>query len=220
MHGGVAYELLKEENCEALSQGLENLDQHIHILSHYKIPVIVALNKFSSDTLAEIKMVQDFCERKGIQFALNESWEKGSKGAIDLSQKVMLALKQNRFAIKLFTSEQTISERIDMIAKNIYGASQVEYSEQAKAELEELKNLGYGLSNVCMAKTQSSISDDPKLLGKPRGFTLKIQSLLLSSGAKFVVALAGDIMTMPGLSKDPAANHIDIDENGRISGLF
>ena len=220
MHGNVPYEQLKEENCDALSLGLENLDQHIHILSHYNIPVIVALNKFSTDTASEIDLVRAFCDRKKISFALNESWEKGSKGALELSEKVLNALSLHQKASKLFTLENTISERIETIAKEIYGASQVEYSDQAKEDLEELNKLGYGLSNVCMAKTQSSISDDPKLLGKPKDFTVKIQSLLLSSGAKFVVALAGDIMTMPGLSKDPAANHIDIDENGRISGLF
>lgn len=220
MHGNIAYENLKEENCAALSVGLNNLDQHIHILSQYNIPMIVALNKFSSDTEAEIQLVKQFCQDKGIEFALNESWEKGSNGAIELSTKVLDALSKNQQAIKLFKEADKIKERIEKIALNIYGASSVEYSDRAKQNIEELNKLGYGTSNVCMAKTQSSISDDPKLLGKPKDFTLKVQSLLLSSGAKFVVVLAGDIMTMPGLSKDPAANHIDIDENGRISGLF
>ncbi len=220
LHGGVKYENLSNEDVASLNKGLENLDQHINIMSQYNVPIVVALNKFVSDTDAEIAVVKAFCEAKGVAFALNESWEKGSEGSKDLAKVVMSLLEENRASNSIFKGDEELKDKIEMIAKNLYGANNVDYSEAAEEQYKHLVEQGYSKLNICMAKTQSSISDDPKVLGKPKDFTLHIEGFNLSSGADFVVALAGKIMTMPGLSKDPAALHIDFLENGEIIGLF
>lgn len=220
MHGGVLYDHLKEENIEALRLGLENLAQHIQIIQTYQVPLVVALNRFYSDTDAEINIVKDYCASLNIAFEVNESWEKGSIGAQSLALSVVNLLNQNNEAKSLFVGTESLTERIEKIATTIYGAKDVNYSNEAQAQLKQLKDLGYGHLNVCIAKTQSSLSDNPKALRRPTDFTLNIQRLNLSSGSDFVVAIAGQMMTMPGLSKDPAALHMDILSDGTILGLF
>lgn len=220
LHGGVKYEDLKHENVDALKKGLENLDQHIHIMKQYGVPLVVALNRFVSDTNTEIDIIEAFCKEKNVEFSTNESWAKGSNGSKDLARKVLSLLDRNEESVSLFKGDEKVEDRIEKIATQLYGANQVVYSPLALNQLEKLHQQGYGHLNVCMAKTQSSISDNPLLLGKPKNFEIHIESFILSSGADFVVALAGKIMTMPGLSKDPAAYHIDLLENGEIIGLF
>ncbi len=220
LHGGVKYENLSTEDVISLNKGLENLDQHINIMSHYNVPIVVALNKFISDTDEEIAAVKAFCENKGVAFAINESWEKGSKGSTDLARVVLSLLDKNQSSKSIFTGDEDLKVRIEKIAKELYGADGVDYSDEAEEQYSKLVNQGYSKLNICMAKTQSSISDNPKILGKPSGFNIHIEGFNLSSGADFVVALAGKIMTMPGLSKNPAALHIDVLDNGEIVGLF
>lgn len=220
LHGGVKYENLSTKDVESLNKGLENLDQHINIMSQYNVPIVVALNKFISDTDEEIEAVKAFCTQKNVAFAINESWEKGSEGSKDLAKVVLELLDKNQSSKSIFKGSEDIKEKIEKIAKSLYGADAVEYSEQAEKQYQKFRDQGYANLNICMAKTQSSISDDPKVLGKPKGFNLHVEGFNLSSGADFVVALAGKIMTMPGLSKDPAALHIDVLENGEIVGLF
>lgn len=220
LHGGVSYVNLSIEDISALKKGLENLEQHLHIMSQYQVPLVVALNRFNQDTQNEINTVKAFCEQKGVEFEINDSWANGSKGAQALATKVIKLLDKNQKSISLFKGDETLETRIYEIATQLYGAKQVEYSENALKQLKHLHQQGYGKLNICMAKTQSSISDNPKLLGKPIDFNLHIEGFTLSSGADFVVALAGKIMTMPGLSKDPAALHIDVLDNGEIVGLF
>lgn len=220
LHGHELYENLKTENLEALKAGLPNLKKHTEILSTYGVPFVVALNKFSSDTKVEIEAVQHWCESHGVAFALNESWEYGSAGAESLAVKVLELIKQPNSYHTILDPKDPVKTKIETIAKTIYGASAVEFSDIALGQLDDIRRLDLEGLNVCIAKTQSSISDDPKLLGDPKGFTLKIREIRLSVGAGFAVAIAGPIMTMPGLSKDPAAYHIDVDKQGKISGLF
>ena len=220
LHGNELYENLKTENLDALQKGLPNLKKHTQILSTYGVPFVVALNRFSSDTKAEIEAVQKWCENNAVPFALNESWEYGSAGAETLAQKVLELVKLPNQYHSIIDPKAHVSEKITKIAKTIYGASSVEYSEVALKQLDDINRLNLNELNVCIAKTQSSISDDPKRLGDPTGFVLKIREIRLSVGAGFAVAIAGPIMTMPGLSKDPAAYHIDVDQQGKISGLF
>ena len=219
-HGGVAYADLKEENVVALEEGLSNLEHHIDILKTYGVPFVVALNQFASDTIKEIDLVQEFCLSKAVPFVINESWSKGGVGAKALAEKVIELSQQENHYHTLYDLSASIEEKIDTIAKKLYKAAQVEYSEQAQAQLAQIKALKLDRLNVCMAKTQSSISDDPKKLGSPKNHTLTVRGFNISSGAGFVVVLAGTIMTMPGLSKDPAALHINIDEKQYIKGLF
>lgn len=220
MHGGIPYENLKLENTEAVRLGLENLKQHLAILAQYRVPVVVALNKFDSDTAEEIEIVREFCQSVAIPFELNESWSKGSIGSKALAQTVLDLCSKNTEAQSLFKGNESLTQRIETIACSLYGAKDVEYSSYALEQLAQFKKDGFDTLNVCMAKTQSSLSDDPKRLGRPTGFTLKVESFVLSSGSDFVVAIAGNIMTMPGLSKDPAALHIDVLDDGSIVGLF
>ena len=220
LHGHELYENLKTENLEALKAGLPNLKRHTEILETYGVPFVVALNRFSSDTSAEIKAVEDWCAEKNIPFALNESWELGSAGAESLAQKILELMHQPNHYHSIINPNTSVKDKLETIAKTIYGAAKIDYSDVALSQLEDIKRLGLDHLNVCIAKTQSSISDDPKVLGDPKGFTLKIREIRLSVGAGFAVAIAGPIMTMPGLSKDPAAYHIDIDKQGKISGLF
>ncbi len=220
LHGNELYENLKTENLEALHKGLPNLKRHTEILSTYGVPFVVALNRFSTDTKAEIDAVSKWCESNAIPFALNESWEYGSVGAETLAHKVLDLTKQANTYHSIVSDKDTIRTKIETIAKTIYGASDVEFSDLALSQLEDIRHLGLDYLNVCIAKTQSSLSDDPKRLCDPSGFVLKVREIRLSVGAGFAVAIAGTIMTMPGLSKDPAAYHIDVDKQGKITGLF
>jgi formate--tetrahydrofolate ligase len=220
MHGGLAYEQLKEENLDALQSGLANLNHHMDILRTYGVPFVVALNRFVNDTEAELETVARFCAAQNVPFELNESWGKGGLGAQKLAEKVIdLTIMDNHYK-PLFELQASIEQKIETIAKTLYKADGVDYSDEAKAQLRDIKSLGLDALNVCIAKTQSSISDDPKRLGSPKGHRLTVRGFNISSGADFVVVLAGSIMTMPGLSKDPAALHIDINQNLEISGLF
>jgi len=220
LHGHELYENLKTENLEALKAGLPNLKKHTEILETYGVPFVVALNRFSSDTPAEIHAVSSWCAENAVPFALNESWEFGSSGAEALAVKVLELMQQPNRYHSIIDPTTPVKAKIETIAMTIYGAANVEYSDVALNNLEDIRRLGLDHLNVCIAKTQSSISDDPKRLGDPKGFTLKIREIRLSVGAGFAVAIAGPIMTMPGLSKDPAAYHIDVDKQGKISGLF
>lgn len=219
MHGNVPYEELKQENVSALKEGLVNLKQHIQIIRNYGVPVIVSLNRFVSDTEAEIESVRIFCENENVAFEINESWEKGGTGSTNLARKVVEIVENQNNYHPLYNLDLSVKEKIETIATRIYGAKDVAYSETAILQYEQIKSLGLDKLNVCIAKTQSSLSDDPKLLGFPKGFTLNVKALNISSGADFIVVIAGSIMTMPGLSKDPAANHIDINQK-EIVGLF
>ncbi|MEN2995719.1 MAG: formate--tetrahydrofolate ligase [Acetomicrobium sp.] len=219
-HGGVKKEDLSKENLEALSQGLENLKAHLDILSNFGLPVVVALNKFASDTDGEIEMVMKATKERGASIALSEVWEKGGEGGIDLAKKVLEATKEEKSYKPLYELDLPLTEKIRTIATKVYGADDVEYSPQALKTIKNLEEKGFGGLPVCMAKTQLSISDDPQKLGRPKGYKLTVREVRLSAGAGFVVAICGSIMTMPGLPKKPAAESIDIDEEGNITGLF
>lgn len=220
MHGLVAYENLKEENVEAVQNGLANLGRHIEIIKQYNVPLVVALNRFTSDSEEEIGRVKKYCEEKGVVFEINESWAKGGQGAANLAQAVVKLINNKNDYHPLYPIDLTIQAKIEQIAKHIYKAKGVQYTDKALSQLKELEQLGLDRLNVCIAKTQASLSDDPKKLGAPEDFEITVRELNVSSGADFVVVIAGSIMTMPGLSKDPAANHIDILENNEIIGLF
>lgn len=220
MHGLVAYENLKEENVEAVQNGLANLGRHIEIIKQYNVPLVVALNRFTSDSEEEIGRVKKYCEEKGVVFEINESWAKGGQGAANLAQAVVKLINNKNDYHPLYPIDLTIEAKIEQIAKHIYKAKAVQYTDKALSQLKELEQLGLDRLNVCIAKTQASLSDDPKKLGAPEDFEITVRELNVSSGADFVVVIAGSIMTMPGLSKDPAANHIDILENNEIIGLF
>ncbi len=219
MHGNIPYELLKQENAEAVKIGLVNLKQHIQIIKTYGVPLVVALNRFVSDTVNEIDCVKHFCVDENVAFEINESWEKGGKGASELAHKVVQIVENDNHYKPLYDMNLTVKEKIEKIATQIYGAKEVVFTEDALNQYKKIETLGLNHLNVCIAKTQSSLSDDPKLLGNPKGFTLTVKALNISSGADFIVVIAGSIMTMPGLSKDPAAYHIDINKN-EIVGLF
>ncbi len=220
MHGLVTYENLKEENVEAVQNGLANLGRHIEIIKQYNVPLVVALNRFTSDSEEEIGCVKKYCEEKGVAFEINESWAKGGQGAANLAQAVVKLIDNKNEYYPLYPIDLTIQAKIEQIAKRIYKAKGVQYTDKALSQLKELEQLGLDRLNVCIAKTQASLSDDPKKLGAPEDFEITVRELNVSSGADFVVVIASSIMTMPGLSKDPAANHIDILENNEIIGLF
>jgi len=219
MHGNIPYEELKQENVDALKLGLINLKQHIQIIKNYGVPLVVSLNRFVSDTEKEIESVKEFCESLNVAFEINESWEKGGQGAANLARKVVEIVENKNEYKPLYDINLSIKDKINTIATQIYGAKDVIFTDNALAQYEQIEKLGLDKLNVCIAKTQSSLSDDPKLLGFPKGFTLTVKALIISSGADFIVVIAGSIMTMPGLSKDPAAYHIDINQN-EIVGLF
>ena len=215
---------LKTENCETLAKGLENLEKHIESMQKYNIPVVVAINKFITDTDAEIKVIKDFCKKQNVEVALCEIWEKGGEGGKELVEKVMDAIKKNENSSKkyapLYNLDLTIQEKIEKIAKEIYEADGVNFSAKAKKNIQKYLENGYDKLPVCISKTQKSLSDNPNLLGRPKGFKITINEIRLSAGAGFLVAMAGEIIDMPGLPRKPAAELIDIDENGVISGLF
>ena len=215
---------LKTENCETLSKGLENLEKHIESMQKYNIPVVVAINKFMTDTDAEVEIIRDFCKKKDVEVALCEIWEKGGEGGKELVEKVMDAIEKNEKSDKKYTPlydlDLTIQEKIEKIAKEIYGADGVNFSAKAKKNIQKYVENGYDKLPICVSKTQKSLSDNPNLLGRPKGFKITINEIRLSAGAGFLVAMAGEIIDMPGLPRKPAAELIDIDENGVISGLF
>ncbi len=220
-NGGVPKTELSAENTEALKKGIVNLEKHIENLQKYGVPIVVTLNSFVTDTAAEVQYIEDFCKARGCDFALSEVWEKGGEGGIALAERVLCALEEKESHFKvLYEDDLSIQEKIETIAKEIYGADGVTYSGAAVKELKRIENLGMGDFPVCMAKTQYSLSDDQHKLGRPEHFTVNVREIYVSAGAGFVVAVTGAIMTMPGLPKKPAANNIDVDENGMITGLF
>jgi formate--tetrahydrofolate ligase len=220
-NGGVPKTDLNQENPEALKKGIANLEKHIENLQKFCVPIVVTLNSFVTDTQEEISFVKNFCEERGCEFALSEVWEKGGEGGIALADKVLETLekKESRFQL-LYEDSLSLKEKIETIAKEIYGADGVVYASAAEKQLKKLEELGFGSLPVCMAKTQYSLSDDPTLLGRPRNFSLTVREAYVSAGAGFVVVLTGSVMTMPGLPKNPAAFSIDVDDNGVITGLF
>lgn len=220
-NGGVAKADLNTEDLEALRRGIVNLEKHIENIQKYKVPVIVTLNAFVSDTQAEIEFVKSFCEDRDCDFALSEVWEKGGEGGIELAKAVLntLETKESHFA-PLYEDDCPIIEKIRCVAKEIYGAADVVFAPAALKQIEKLEDLGFGMLPVCMAKTQYSLSDDPDLLGRPEGFCMNVREVYVSAGAGFVVVLTGAIMTMPGLPKNPAAYNIDVTDDGVITGLF
>jgi len=220
-NGGVPKDELSAENLDALKAGIVNLEKHIENLHKFGVPVVVTLNSFVTDTKAETDFVEQFCKERGCEFALSEVWEKGGEGGIDLANKVLDTIehKESNFKV-LYDDSLSLKEKIETVAKEIYGADGVTYSPAAERELKRITDLGMGDFPVCMAKTQYSLSDDAKKLGRPSGFKINVREVYASAGAGFVVAVNGSIMTMPGLSKKPAAYGIDVDDNGVITGLF
>ena len=220
-NGGVAKKDLNEENLEALAKGIVNLEKHIENIQKFGVPVVVTLNSFVSDTEAEYKYIKEFCEARGCEFALSEVWAKGGEGGIALAEKVVHTLETKESNFKpIYDDDLSLKEKIETIAKEIYGADGVEFAPTAQKQLEKITDMGYGKFPICMAKNQYSLSDDATLLGRPTNFKIHIREVYVNAGAGFVVALTGAIMTMPGLPKVPAANNIDVDENGVITGLF
>ncbi|MCR4779266.1 MAG: formate--tetrahydrofolate ligase [Lachnospiraceae bacterium] len=220
-NGGVPKAETGIENLDALKKGIVNLEKHIENLQKYNVPVVVTLNRFTSDTDAELEYVKNFCEERGCEFALSEVWAKGGEGGIELANKVLKTLetKESHFKV-LYDDSLSIKQKIETVAKEIYGADGVTYDAAASKAIDRIEALGFGNVPVCMAKNQYSLSDDAKKLGRPTGFTVNIREAYISAGAGFVVAITGTIMTMPGLPKEPAANRIDVNEDGVITGLF
>ncbi|ERM93344.1 formate--tetrahydrofolate ligase [Caldanaerobacter subterraneus] len=220
MHGGVKKEDLQKEDVEAVRRGIENLEKQVENVRKFGVPVVVALNKFVFDTEREIEEVRKACDRIGVDMAVAEVWEKGGEGGIELAEKVIKAADTPSNFRFLYDVNLPIKDKLHIIATEIYGADGVEYTASALKDIANIEKLGLDKMPIVVAKTQYSLSDDPKLLGRPRGFKITVRELRISRGAGFIVALTGDIMTMPGLPKHPAAENIDIDENGRIKGLF
>ena len=220
-NGGVPKDELSAENLEALKKGIVNLEKHIENLQKFGVPVVVTLNSFITDTKEETDYIEKFCKDRGCEFALSEVWEKGGEGGIELANRVLYTLenKESNFKV-LYDDSLSLKGKIEKIAKEIYGADGVTYTAAAEKELKRITDLGMGDFPVCMAKTQYSLSDDAKKLGRPSGFKINVREVYASAGAGFVVAINGAIMTMPGLSKKPAAYGIDVDDNGVITGLF
>lgn len=220
-NGGVAKADLSEENLGALKKGIVNLEKHIENLQKYGVPVVVTLNSFVTDTVAETEFVRSFCEERGCEFALSEVWEKGGEGGIALAEKVLKSLeeKESKFHV-LYDEKLPVCEKIAVIAQEIYGASGVSYAPGVLKQIQKLEELGFGELPVCMAKTQYSLSDNAELLGRPKDFEITVREVYVSAGAGFIVVLTGSVMTMPGLGKRPAAYGIDVDASGKITGLF
>ncbi len=220
-NGGVAKADLGRENMEALKKGISNLEKHMENLQKYGVPVVVALNSFLTDTEEEVSFIKEFCEKRGCEFALSRVWEKGGEGGLDLAKKVLETLekKESHFHV-LYEDSLALKEKIETVAREIYGAVGVSYSSAAQKQMKQLESLGFGSLPVCMAKTQYSLSDNPELLGRPEGFTMNVREMYVSAGAGFVVVLTGAVMTMPGLPKEPAALRIDVNPDGVITGLF
>lgn len=220
-NGGVKKEELSKENLEALRKGIVNLEKHIENIQQYKVPVVVTLNSFVTDTEAEVKYVEDYCRERNCDFALSRVWEKGGEGGIELAKQVLNTLENKKSDFRpLYDVDMSLDDKIKTLATGIYGADGVDYSAKAKKQMIELEKLGFGKLPVCVAKTQYSLSDDASLLGRPEGFNINVREMYVSAGAGFVVVVTGNIMTMPGLSKTPAAYSIDVDDDGNITGLF
>ncbi|MBE5786690.1 MAG: formate--tetrahydrofolate ligase, partial [Clostridiales bacterium] len=221
MHGGLPKTELGTENLDALKKGLPNLLQHVENMTNvYKLPCVVAINRFPTDTEAELKLVEDECKALGVNVALSEVWAKGGEGGMALAEEVVrLCEEENLFSFS-YPLDASIEDKIDMIVKNVYHGDGVVLTPNAKKQAAQLEKLGFGNLPICMAKTQYSFSDDPALLGAPKGFIVTVRNLRVSAGAGFIVALTGEIMTMPGLPRVPAAEKIDIDGDGKITGLF
>lgn len=219
-HGGVAYEDLKEENVDALLKGCENLAKHIDTVQQFGLPYIVAINEFITDTPAEVQALEDWCSKNNHPMSLSQVWAKGGQGALDLAQKVVELCDQENNYAPLYDLDASIESKIETIAKKVYGADGVDFTEEAQAQLARFNELGWSKLPVCMAKTQMSLSDDGKVMGRPTGFRITVRELRPSLGAGFIVALTGKVLTMPGLPKHPSALDMDIDENGKITGLF
>jgi formate--tetrahydrofolate ligase len=220
MHGGLDKKELTQVDMGALEKGLANLTKHIENIHAFGLPVVVAINAFPTDTKEELDFVREKCEAMDAEVALSEVWAKGGEGGIELAKKVEAAMKKPNHFHFLYKVEQPVEEKIETIAKTIYGADGVNYTTQAKKQLKEIKELGFDKMPVCMAKTQYSLSDDKDKLGRPTGFRITVRELRVNAGAGFLVALTGNVLTMPGLPKHPAAENMDIDENGKITGLF
>jgi formate--tetrahydrofolate ligase len=220
MHGGLSRKQLQQEDLKALEAGIPNLEKHIENLSSFGVPVVVAINRFPTDTEAELDLVEEHCNRLGAEVSLSEVWAKGGEGGADLAEKVVKACDKENSFHQIYDGRSSFEEKIETIAKKIYGAATVQYTAQAQKDLESIREQGFEDLLVCMAKTQASISDDPTKLGRPEGYTLTVREVRLSAGAGFIVPITGSIMTMPGLPKKPAALEIDIDEEGNITGLF
>ncbi|MEG2511797.1 MAG: formate--tetrahydrofolate ligase [Acetivibrio sp.] len=220
-NGGVAKADLSLENMEALKKGIVNLEKHMENIQKYGVPCVVTLNKFVTDTQEELSFVKEFCQNKGCEFELSEVWELGGEGGKALAEKIIETMETKESHFKpLYEDKLSIREKIEKIAKEIYGAGKITYTLTASKEIQKIEEMGFGEMPVCMAKNQYSLSDDPKLLGRPEGFPINIREVYVSAGAGFVVAITGNIMTMPGLPKIPAAEGIDVNENGNITGLF
>lgn len=220
-NGGVPKDNLSQENLDALEKGIVNLEKHIENIQKFGVPCVVTLNRFVSDTDAELAYVKEFCEKKGCEFALSEVWEKGGEGGIELAKKVLYTIENKESHFKpIYEDSLSLKEKMEKVSKEIYGAKEVTFEPQALKELQKIEELGFGTLPVCMAKNQYSLSDDPTLLGRPENFTIHIREVYVSAGAGFVVAITGTIMTMPGLPKVPAAERIGVNENGVITGLF
>lgn len=220
-NGGVPKADLAKEDLESLKKGIVNLEKHIENLQKFGVPVVVTLNSFVTDTKEEIAFVENFCKERNCEFALSEVWEKGGEGGIELAKKVLDTLDHKEAHFKpLYDDEMSLMDKIKTIATEIYGADDVTYSKAALKELKHIEEMGMGNFPVCMAKTQYSLSDDASKLGRPTGFTVNVREVYVSAGAGFVVAITGSIMTMPGLPKVPAANNIDVTNDGVITGLF
>ncbi len=221
LHGGVAKDSLSEENLEALEKGLPNLLQHVkNITEVFGLPAVVAVNRFPTDTEAELNLVIEKCQELGVNVSLSEVWAKGGEGAVDLAEEVVrLCEAENHFEF-CYLDDDSISEKLNKIAKKVYRADGVDFVGQTARQMKQLEKLGFGRMPICVAKTQYSFSDDPNKLGAPSNFRITVRDIKVSAGAGFIVALTGDIMTMPGLPKVPAAEKIDVDENGVITGLF
>ncbi len=224
-NGGVAKAELSDENTDALRRGIVNLGKHIENMQKFGVPVVVAINRFHTDSEAELKIIEDYCAERGVLTSMCEVFAKGGEGGIDLADKIVKTIDDsekngaNKFS-QIYDEKLPIKEKIETIAREIYGADGVSYSAKAEKNIAELTALGFDKMPVCMAKTQYSLSDNPKLLGRPSGFTLNVREVDVSAGAGFVVVLTGSVMTMPGLPKVPAANNMDIDKDGKITGLF
>ena len=220
-NGGVAKEDLSNENLEALKKGIVNLEKHIENIKLFGVPVVVTLNNFVSDTKAEVNFIRDFCESRNCEFAVSKVWEEGGKGGVELAQKILYTLENKKSELTLlYPDDMSLEDKLYTIATKIYGAKNVVYSPAAKKALDRAKALGFDKLPICVAKNQYSLSDDPKKLGRPEDFEINVREVYVNAGAGFVVAITGNIMTMPGLPKVPAAEAVDVDDNGNIVGLF
>lgn len=219
-NGGIEKQDFSTQNVEAVKKGFVNLEKHIENVKKYGLPIVVTLNSFTTDTKEEIDFVKEQCEKIGVKFALSEVWAKGGEGGIELANQVLEALKEESNFKVLYDEKLSIEEKLNIIAKEIYGADSVKILPKAKTEIAQIEKIGLDKMPICIAKTPASFSDNPNLLGRPTGFDITIKEVRVSAGAGFIVALAGDVMVMPGLPKLPAAENLDIDENGNIVGLF